>query len=117
MLLNYLFNVHYEAWQHICLRGECGGFPVAPYIQFSAVVLLLICGGMLGVSVREMKAQTVKMETVTLYIQFSAVVLLLICCGMLGVSVREMKVQTVKMETVTLIGKNGENVTCLELHV
>ena len=58
-----------------------------------------------------MKAQTVKMETVTLYIQFSAVGLLLICCGMLGVSVREMKAQTVKMETVTLIGKNGENVT------
>ena len=93
-------------------RSECGDFPVALYIQFSAVGLLLICCGMLGVSVRKMKVQTVKMETVTLYIQFSAVGLLLICGGMLGVSVRKMKAQTVKMETVTLIGKNGENVTC-----
>jgi len=50
---------------------------------------------------------------VALYIQFNAVGLMLICYGMLGVSVRKMKAQTVKLETVTLIGKNGENVTCL----
>jgi len=46
--------------------SDGGGFPVALYIQFSAVGLMVICCGMLEVSVRKMKAQTVKMETVTL---------------------------------------------------
>jgi len=40
---------------------------VTLYIQFSAVGLLLICGGMLGVSVRKMNVQIVKMETVTIF--------------------------------------------------
>jgi len=50
-----------------CLTGsDCGVFPEALYIQFSAVGLMVICCGMLEVSVRKMKAQTVKMESVAL---------------------------------------------------
>jgi len=46
--------------------SDSGGFPEALYIQFSAVGLMVTCCGMLGVSVRKMESQTVKMETVTL---------------------------------------------------
>jgi hypothetical protein len=65
--------------------------------------------GMLGASVRKMKALTVKMDTVTLigilaiYLVYRGVTVNRF--GMLGASVRKMKALTVKMDTVTLIGK------------
>jgi len=46
--------------------SNLGVFPEALYIQFSAVGLMVICCGMLEMSVRKMKAQTVKVETVAL---------------------------------------------------
>jgi hypothetical protein len=49
--------------------------------------------GMLGVSVRKMKALTMKMEAVTLIEDGSVT------------SVRKLKALTVKMQTVTLTGK------------
>jgi len=45
---------------------------------------------------------------------------MIVCCrmavkrmGMLGVGVRKIKTLTVQMEIVTLIGKGGENLTCI----
>jgi hypothetical protein len=53
--------------------------------------------GALGVSVRELKALLVKMETETLIGQ---------------VSVRKVKAMPVKMETQTLIAKDRQKLTC-----